>query len=1075
MVGTTAHPVGPGTDELRLQILGPLRVWRGEVELDAGPRQQLCLIAVLLARVGQPVGAPELIDLLWGDRAPSSAMNVLHKYVGGLRRVFEPSIPARQPGSHLCRRGNGYLFTPGSAFLDLAEFERLVGIANREVAERRPEEALRHYECALALWKGPAGDGLDYSVSAAALFAQINTRFFDACVSAAELAVALSSAQPLVAPLRLAPSMAPLNEPVHAALISVLGATGQQAEALDLFRTVRQRLADELGIDPGHALRRAQQRILSQPPVEVRDHDGPGEREPATVVSGLPESGAFVGRIRESAVVSESVDAAIARGTGLVLVEGEPGIGKTRLLEECAAIAAARGALLAWGNNPPSAGTPAMWPWMRAIEAILQACPEGRQHRWRGGELGHLLDSAAAELTPHLPDSGARFRLFERVVELISEFAAHRPVLLVIDDLHWADAPSMELYAHLASRLPCGVALVGALRDRAPAPNGALTRMLATTSRMPGVRRIRLEPLTTSQVAELIRNETGREPSGTAVSSIHRRTAGNPFFVRELSRLLAYREALTGSAPASDEVPASVRDIIFDRLADVGEDGKTLLFIAALIGREIDLRVLAHAAGLDVMSCLDQLEPLEDLGILASTPDPFGFRFVHDLVRDAVVGLTPLRRAKRLHARIADALQCWPAGGESGAERLAHHLCPAGPCVEPDRTADALIRAASRLTSKCAFEAAEQNLRTAIRLSRQAAIPEVELAALTQLTALVGMQSMYGAAGLRDLLTRAERIADSLGRERDAAGFLFSQWASHAQAIELDLSRPLAQRLLEQGCASADPVVRSYGFQAWGLQQWNAGSIGDAYRCFARCKHSLLEELSSDGDDPVGRDLQWLMVGVLAETTALHGDIAAARELFDFLESIAGAEPYLITVWATMACRTASLVGDPQWALQVAERGIAVDPGFDFVFLGTYQRLARYWSAAMTGHQPADAAAAAETLIESNLLDPNRSGAANWYTLVAEMWIKAEQWDDAARALDRAEKCMDEQDQRYSEGLLLVMRARLLHLRGAPAARALAAAQHARTLSMDREAHLFVQRADALIAEIDSDAIQRAV
>ncbi|WP_431235468.1 BTAD domain-containing putative transcriptional regulator [Mycolicibacterium psychrotolerans] len=1072
---TGASALDGDSRQLRLQILGPLRLWRGNDELDAGPRQQLCLLAVLLARTGQPVSTGALIDLIWGEHAPDSALNVIHKYVGALRRVFEPSLPPRSSGTHLFRRGSGYMFTPGTAALDLAGFQHRVDAARHALGEKQPEAALGHYEGALALWKGAAGDGLDYASSAAPVFAELNNRFFDACVAAADLALSLSAPQRMSAPLRLAAAMAPLNEPVHAALISVLAAEGQQAEALNLFRVTRRRLADELGIEPGQALHRAHQRVLRQQPVRAEVTVAERPTPTPTPTSAALRSAGFVGRLREASVVAEVVNGAIAGGAGLILLEGEPGIGKTRLLEEICADAERR-AVIAWGDSPPSAATPAMWPWVQALDAVLKTLPEDVQRRWRSGEVGHLLDSASDVLPPLLPDSGARFRLFERVIALIGESAAAGPVVLVIDDLHWADLPSLELFAHLASRLPDGVALVGALRDKAPAPRADLTRMLATISRAPGVRRIQLEPLTRSDVGDLIRVETGRDTGDDAVSSIHQRTAGNPFFVRELSRLLAHRETPIGDFAVGAAVPATVRDIVLDRIAQVDDEDQRLLFTAALIGRDVDLRVLAHASGLDAEACLDCLEPLDEIGILSATADPFRFRFVHDLVREAVVELVPEHRTRRLHARIADALQSFSLEGEELQERLAHHLWAAGPCVPPDRTATALMQAARRAVNKCAFEAAEQNLRTAIELCRHAAAPELELAALTQLTAMVGMQSMYGARGLRDMLERAERVAVSLGRERDAAGFLYSRWAAHAQAIELDLARPLAQRLLEQGCASADPVVRSYGFQAWGIQQWNAGHIGEAFRYLVRCRQSLLDELRNDDEDPVCRDLQWLMTGMLAETTALHGDIAAAKELFDLLESAAGTEPYLITVWAAMACRAAVLAGDPDWTLRVVARGLEVDPGFNFVFLGTYQRLAGCWAAAMNGDRPVDLAARdAEALIAANLLDPARSCVATWCGLVAEMWLKAGESDRAATALERAERHVRVHGQRYSEGLLLLMRARLAHARGAPSAQVRVAAQHARAVSVDREAHLFARRAEVFLAELDSADMQRAV
>ncbi|WP_205751960.1 AfsR/SARP family transcriptional regulator [Cryptosporangium phraense] len=151
---------------LRFQILGPLRVWRGDVELDAGPRQQALLLALLLANYGRPVSTSELIGLIWDDDAPASAVNVVQKYAGALRRLLEPGRPSYDAGSYLRRRGNGYLFVADSGTLDLAAF--------------REDPA-----ASVGLWRGPAGDGLNYGPTAAAVFAALNDEFFDACVAAA--------------------------------------------------------------------------------------------------------------------------------------------------------------------------------------------------------------------------------------------------------------------------------------------------------------------------------------------------------------------------------------------------------------------------------------------------------------------------------------------------------------------------------------------------------------------------------------------------------------------------------------------------------------------------------------------------------------------------------------------------------------------------------------------------------------------------------------------------------------------------------------------------------------------------
>jgi len=593
--------------------------------------------------------------------------------------------------------------------------------------------------------------------------------------------------------------------------------------------------------------------------------------------------------------------------------------------------------------------------------------------------------------------------------------------------------------------------------------------MLAAASRVPGHRRILLGPLDVDEVAELVRRESGREPDAGAARRIHARTAGNPYFVRELSRFHARSGTLSADAATEAGVPSTVRDVVRDRLADLDESTEQLLQLAALIGREINLGLLARVADVDVPACLDRLSPLDGRGLLEPTPgDPYSFRFPHDLVRESVAETTPPSRATHLHLRIADALESADPDDESVAERLAYHLWSAGPLADSARTAGALVRAGSCAATKCALEAAERQLRAAVKISRTAGLGQLELTALSQLTAVVGMRSMYGTASL-ELLERAEHLAAGLGRELEAAGFLFSRWTAHNQAIEFDRSGPLARRLLEQGYASADPMMRMYGLQAWGIHQSHIGNVGEAFRYLSQTKELLLAGLEQGEQDPVRGDLQLLMTGMLAEISALHGDVDAARRLLDRLEAAAGDNPYRITIWATMVGRIASIVGDPDWALRGADRGIAVDPGFSFVFLGTYQRLARCWALAVTGRS-ADATKTeipeAQRIIAANLLDPPRSCVATWYALLGEMHLSAGSTDDAGAALDRAEFYLNAYGQRYPEGLLLLLRARLLHARGEPVAVVRAAVEAARTLSLAREARLFAHRAEAFLAEL---------
>ncbi|MGY3518649.1 AfsR/SARP family transcriptional regulator [Micromonospora sp. PTRAS2] len=259
-----SHSVDPRRPATHLRILGPLRVRRGDAEVDAGPPQQRCLLALLLARAGHPVGTPELVDLLWGPGAPPSAVNTIHKYVGGLRRLLEPGLPPRAPGAYLTRHGHGYRFAAGPEALDLVLFRRTVAEAKAYARGGEPAAALDRYAAALRLGHGPAGDGLAGTPAALATFARLDGEFTDAVLDAAGIAVRLRRPAPVLAPLRRAAERDPLDERVQAGLVTTLAAAGRQAEALAAYRSVRERLADELGIDPGADLREAHRRVLTQ-------------------------------------------------------------------------------------------------------------------------------------------------------------------------------------------------------------------------------------------------------------------------------------------------------------------------------------------------------------------------------------------------------------------------------------------------------------------------------------------------------------------------------------------------------------------------------------------------------------------------------------------------------------------------------------------------------------------------------------------------------------------------------------------------------------------------------------------
>ena len=1039
-----------------LQILGPLRIWRDGVELSAGPRQQAHLLALLLARPGRPTSTSELIDVIWGDDAPSSAMNILQKYIGALRRLLEPQLPVREAGSFLHRRGSSYLFAAGPATLDLVTFREGVDAARAALTRHDREVALDHYVGALGLWRGPAGDGIADGTSATTVFAALDNEFYDACTAAADLAVSMGRPERVLAALQLAASMAPFNEPVLAGLVGVLGAAGRQAEALSVFRQVRDRLADELGIDPGPALEDAQQRILTQRPAS------PPARE-ADEEAGRTAAATLIGRAEELATLRRVVERALAGDTAIGIVEGEPGAGKTRLLEEAAAVADRLGALTVWGSCLEGDGTPAMWPWEQALSQVVHSLPAEASKQWLTGGLGSLL-AARDDATRELPDGNAQFRLFEQVVALLGQASARRPTLLILDDLQWADATSLQLLQHLAGRLPLGTAIIGALRDRAPTLGPGLSRVLAAASRRPGHRRFRLGPLGPADVAELVRREAGQDPGDAVARAIHARTSGNPFFVRELSRLLSGAGVIgDGDTSASPGVPSTVHDVVRDRMAGLDDRARDLLRVAALIGRDVDLRLLSRATGVDLAECLDRLEPLRTLGLLEPGPqDPSALRFAHDLVRESVSETAMKPQVTQLHLRVADALGQIHADDEDVAERLAYHLWAAGPLAEPDRTAEALMRAGRRAAAKLAFESASRQLRSAVQVTRASGLMELEFSALTLLAIVVRRQSGYDTS-IFDLLGRAEYLARTLGREAEAADFLFIRLMGAYTSIEKGRGQ-LARRMHELGQASSAPAVRRYGWQAWGLHQWDIGNIGEAYRSFSKEDVTADGTVAPDEETPLRRDgsIPGEGPGWRAVMTALHGDVDTALAFVDTWDT--PGDPYAASVWVYYTTMIASMAGDAETARRAGERWVAAGLARLSAHIDHYIRQFWCWARALTGEDPSGAAAEAEELLAAHLLDPPQWGIAYHYALIAEMWLAAGLPDRADAALDRADQAMWDYGQRYAEGLLLLLKARLLQARGAPLTAVRAAAERAITHSTACEAHLFARRAEQLLS-----------
>ncbi|MEV6635878.1 BTAD domain-containing putative transcriptional regulator [Actinoplanes sp. NPDC051470] len=317
---------------IRFSLLGPVRVTRGDLELSLGPRQQRLVLALLLSRAGGLVTMTELIELLWPADAPPSAANAVHRQIGALRRILEPGLPPRSTGAYLHREAGGYRLRADPDTLDLLAFRRAAARAAAALAGGDAAEAVRRSQEALREWRGRVAAGLEPVSLDHPAFTALEAEHIQAVRTAADAAAAGGDTGAVLVPLRQAADRHPLDEGLQSRLLVALAATGRQAEAVDRYREIRARLADELGVDPGPELREAYDRLLHQrfesrapavprPPALDLDRNGPPR--PAQLPPGQPF---FTGR---TALLAEGRAIAERPGGGVLAIDGMPGVGKT--------------------------------------------------------------------------------------------------------------------------------------------------------------------------------------------------------------------------------------------------------------------------------------------------------------------------------------------------------------------------------------------------------------------------------------------------------------------------------------------------------------------------------------------------------------------------------------------------------------------------------------------------------------------------------------------------------------------------------------------------------------------------
>jgi DNA-binding SARP family transcriptional activator/tetratricopeptide (TPR) repeat protein len=803
----------------RGRLCGPLRLEIDGVDVAHGlpGGQAAALLCYLLASPNRTADRDELIAVLWPERPPRDPQGALRPILSRLRRSVEPAV--------IEGRDRVRLVLPDPVWMDVGEATRCLEAA-RAAARRGLWEGVRkHSEAAARLLRpgflpGADGDWVEVrrrEVEELLLEALELSARAALAVRLPDLGVTERASRELIA-------RSPYRETGYRFLMEALASGGNVAEGLRVYDDLRVLLRDELGTAPAakvqalHARLLAGEAIGGPPPSPASVAE---RRVPLPAPLSPRERSEFVGRGRELDVLREAWREACTGERRLVLVAGEPGIGKTRLTRQFALEAQEAGTVLL-----AACAEDALLPYQAFVEALRHYA------RSRASEWSHLpLGPGGDELTrlvPELADarpteSGVatsdpetrRYMLFEAVCLLLADAAAQAPVLLVLDDLHWADRGTLHLLRHvLRSPHEAALLIVGTYRPGGVGPAHPFAELIADLRRDVLFERVTLGGLDEGQVADLIASHAGYEATAGVISAVHEQTEGNPFFVEEVMRHLIEtgrlfeRGGRWSSALTADEigVPEGVKDVLASRLARLSETCRSVLSHAAVLGREFSFDVLAATVDSRDEELIAALEEAGAAQLIVEEDGGSSHAFTHALVRETIYGELSAPRRQRLHGRAAQAIE--KVEGDAAVAALALHHRLAGSSGDARKAIEYSLRAGNEARELSAWEEAAAHWDGALAIMERAGGLEQErgrlLVALGELMVVVGdlgrqIAYLEAALGLYERLGDGERAAQVHSRLGMAHSLIDSIYAEHLDVEQAFRHFDAARPVLEEG------------------------------------------------------------------------------------------------------------------------------------------------------------------------------------------------------------------------------------------------------------------------------------
>jgi DNA-binding SARP family transcriptional activator len=765
---------------LGLGILGPFELRLGGEPVPLGGLRQRALLAVLALHANEVVATDRLIDDLWGEAPPSTATHTVQVFVSRLRRALGPA------SGRLETVPSGYRLAIEVMELDSDCCERLYAEARAATAAGRPADALAKLDRALALWRGPPLADFTYESFAQGAIAQLEELRVSCREERVEAELALGQHAKVVQHLEGLIAEYPLRERPRRQLMLALYRCGRQAEALDVYQQARQMLVGQLAIEPSAELRELEQAILEQDPSlsspSPSDDQLEGtteltrEEKPPRSVPPRTIEGAFVGRADGLRRLRTRWDESKTGRTSLVWIAGEAGIGKTRLAAQFADEVNRDGGMAVYGRSDVESLLPYQ-PLAEALDDLMSRI---------GPSLNAALEHELETLSRPFPnlrhhtsrlasiDEGEtmRYEVFEAVVSVLVRVSADTPLLVVLDDLQWADQPTLLLLRHMLRRAE-GARLLVVGTFRADEPSQPLAALLADLRRERLYDRLSLDGLDEDATRKLVADRAGVETTPGFIERLRHQTDGNPFFIEETLRALAEAGyALDQDALETLGVPEGVAEVITRRAEQLSSLARELLVVASVVGPSFNLRFVedimrAERRDIDLELDAAQLDAIAAAadqalaaGLILEVPDQFEvLAFTHALIREVFYASLTGGRRVRLHHRVAAALERLSERAEVNPAELAHHYLKARAVAGSEPAQRYALAAARHAADVFAYEEAADHLLTA----RELVARDDESGRCDVLLALGRVQSQMGDDKARSTFLAAAESAERRG------------------------------------------------------------------------------------------------------------------------------------------------------------------------------------------------------------------------------------------------------------------------------------------------------------------------